>query len=144
MTKSNPLIYIAGPLFSEGNRWLLERVDEVCREVGFDTYLPHRDAGLFTRDELGSATFFNRDVEQLDKAYFVVAVLNGTDVDSGTSWEMGYVYARETPIIGYLADTRIYDPQQQLNPMIVNSLHDLAGNLRDLRTILERVRQQVQ
>lgn len=40
-------IYIAGPLCTEENRAFLEELDKICKEMGFETFLPHRDAGLF-------------------------------------------------------------------------------------------------
>ena len=134
-----PKIYIAGPLFTEGERWLLERIDVICREIGYETYLPHRDAGLFNRDG-DSSPFFRQDLERLQEADAVVAVLNGFDVDSGTAWEMGYFYALgRDAIIGYLHDSRLPHPRAQLNPMIWNSLvalvHDLDALKRELASL---------
>jgi len=131
-----PKIYVAGPLFTEGQRWLLERVDAVCRQQGFETYLPHRDAGLFDRDS-DSSFFFQQDLRQLQEAAIVVAVLNGDDVDSGTAWEMGYFYAvKGGPIVGYVHDTRKPHPKAQLNPMVVGSLHTLVQDLDALAEVL--------
>ncbi len=134
-----PKIYIAGPLFTEGERGLLERIDVICREIGYETYLPHRDAGLFDRDG-DSSPFFRQDLERLQEADAVVAVLNGFDVDSGTAWEMGYFYALgRDAIIGYLHDSRLPHPRAQLNPMIWNSLvalvHDLDALKRELTSL---------
>ncbi len=132
-------VYIAGPLFTEGERTLLEKIDTLCTQLGFQTYLPHRDAGLFTRDKEGSKRFFLNDVAKLDAAYLVVAVLNGLDVDSGTSWEMGYGFARGKRVIGYINDTRVYQPDLQLNPMTFNSLHLLSRNITELEAILRNI-----
>ncbi len=127
-----PKIYVAGPLFTEGERWLLERIDAVCREAGYETYLPHRDAGVFDRDS-DSSFFFQQDLQRLQEADVVVAVLNGKDVDSGTAWELGYFYALgKRAVIGYLHDSRLPHPRAQLNPMIVNSLKTLVHDLESL------------
>jgi len=135
-----PKVYVAGPLFTEGQRWLLERIDALCRESGFDTYLPHRDAGLYDRDS-DSSFFFQQDLRQLQEADVVVAVLNGDDVDSGTAWEMGYFYAiKGGPIVGYVNDTRRPHPRAQLNPMVVGSLQALAEDLDSLAKALEHLR----
>ncbi len=131
-----PKIYVAGPLFTEGQRWLLERVDAVCRAQGYETYLPHRDAGLYDRDS-DSSFFFRQDLQQLQEAAVVVAVLNGDDVDAGTAWEMGYFYAvKGGPIVGYVRDTRKPHPSAQLNPMVVGSLHALVHDLEALAEVL--------
>ena len=133
-------IYVAGPLFTEGQRWLLERIDMVCREQGFDTYLPHRDAGVFDRDS-DSSFFFEQDLRQLQESVAVVAVLNGDDVDSGTAWELGYFYAvKGGPIVGYVHDSRKPHPKAQLNPMVVNSLQALVHDLDALADVLAGLR----
>ena len=35
-----PYIYVAGPLFDPGERWYLEQIDAICRDLGLRTYLP--------------------------------------------------------------------------------------------------------
>ena len=44
--------YIAGPLFDDGERWWIERVDQVVREAGFTTFLPHRDNPMKTEQNV--------------------------------------------------------------------------------------------
>ena len=39
-------IYIAGKVRSENERDFLEEIDNLCRKLGFKTFLPHRDVGL--------------------------------------------------------------------------------------------------
>ena len=36
-------VYIAAPLFSEGERWLNEHIDEIIRSCEHETFLPQRD-----------------------------------------------------------------------------------------------------
>lgn len=43
----------------------------------------------------------------IDAAQAVVAVLDGTDVDSGTAAEIGYAFARGKLIVGYRGDFRL-------------------------------------
>ncbi len=130
-----PEVYIAGPLFTPGQRQMLEAIDALCREIGFATYLPHRDAGVFDRDG-DSRPFFEGDLRALQRAALVVAVLDGCDVDSGTAWELGYAYALGRPLVGYLTDVRIARPRAQLNPMIFNALTGLATRWEDLAALL--------
>ena len=35
-------VYIAGPLFTEGERYFLGNIEKICSKMGFKTYLPHR------------------------------------------------------------------------------------------------------
>jgi nucleoside 2-deoxyribosyltransferase len=132
-------IYVAGPLFTKGERDLLETIDAVCQECGFITYLPHRDAGLYAREENSSHKIFQNDLVHLNESVIVVAVLNGADVDSGTSWELGYFYAFGKPIIGYIDDTRIFELTKQVNPMIINSVKAIVTNLEGLRAELNQM-----
>ena len=129
-------IYIAGPLFTEGDRWFLEKIDALCNKLGFITYLPHRDAGVCPPSGIGSNSFFLRDLEELNECKIVVAVLNGTDIDSGTSWEIGYAYSKNKKIIGYLDDSRVENPVANLNLMILNSLF-LVQSFEKLNELLK-------
>jgi len=132
--------YIAGPLFTEGDRWYLERIDEGCAALGYSTYLPHRDAGLSPASGEGTDYFFAADLDALLEADVVVAVLNGPDVDAGVAWEIGYAYARETPIVGIVDDTRVADPSVNINLMIYHSV-DICTSLNQLTEKLEGLRE---
>jgi nucleoside 2-deoxyribosyltransferase len=43
----------------------------------------------------------------IDRCELVFAVLDGTDVDSGTASEIGYAFAKGKPILGYRGDFRL-------------------------------------
>src|ERR1700679_1952653 len=43
----------------------------------------------------------------IEGADMVLAVLDGTDVDSGTAAEIGYAFAKGKPILGYRGDFRL-------------------------------------
>jgi nucleoside 2-deoxyribosyltransferase len=125
-------VYIAGPLFTSGECWYLEYINKMCREAGFETYLPHRDAGLCPPSGEGGEFFFNEDLKNLDEVDLVVAVLNGREVDSGTAWEVGYAYARGYPILGIYDDKRISDAKANFNPMLYHSI-DLCDSIECLK-----------
>jgi nucleoside 2-deoxyribosyltransferase len=106
------LVYVAGPLFSQAERSFLELlVDTLAKASSLDPvadfFLPHRDGG-----ELGKGPkrkdIFELDLRQMDSASIVVALLDGQDVDSGTSIELGYAYAESKKIFGLLTDFRAY------------------------------------
>ena len=40
---NNGLVYVAGPLFDEGERWWIEQVEATIAATGLATFLPHRD-----------------------------------------------------------------------------------------------------
>ncbi len=103
------LIYVAGPLFSSHERWYLEMIAQELDAAGFSTFLPHRDAGLLDTPSLTldqkSAIFYS-DVHALDDCELCVALLTGADQDSGTSAELGYMYARGKLCFGISDDFR--------------------------------------
>ena len=137
MEKQAPLVYVAGPLFDPGERWYLEHVDALCRDLGLRTYLPHRDSGLKAGAVTDFAGIFAADLAALEAADLVVAVWNGSDVDSGSAWEIGFAYARQVPVIGLHEDIRIQDALAQVNIMVSQSAQVICGSLAALRVALE-------
>ena len=51
---------------------------------------------------------FKNDLDALDAADLTVALLTGQDIDSGTSAEIGYTFAKEKPVIAINANERRY------------------------------------
>ena len=99
-------VYIAGPLFDDHERKYLEEISAILEKFSYDTFLPHRDAGLvkgeFTLET--KTRIYDTDMENLKSADIVVALLTGRDVDSGTSAEIGYAYASNKVLIGISAN----------------------------------------
>ena len=99
-------VYIAGPLFDDHERSYLEKISNILERNSFETFLPHRDAGLvegeFTIKK--KSIIFDTDMKYLESADIVVALLTGRDVDSGTSAEIGYAYALNKQLIGINAN----------------------------------------
>lgn len=114
-----PLVYIAGPLFTPAERCYLEQINHDLHDAGYRTYLPHKDGGLATAENAGrTAGFFHADIQAIQACDLVLAVLNGSEVDSGTAWEIGFAFSMHTPVMGIYEDTRSRD----LNLMISNSV----------------------
>ena len=85
------LIYIAGPLFNTHERGYLEHIASVLEGAGYQTFLPHRDAGLLGQITLERRNkVFDADLEALEKCDLIVELLTGPDQDSGTCAELGY------------------------------------------------------
>jgi nucleoside 2-deoxyribosyltransferase len=101
------LIYVAGPLFNTHERWYLERITEALEANGYRTFLPHRDAGLVKPGSVEERMrIFTKDLEALKACDACVALLTGPDHDSGTSAELGFLYALGKPCIGITDDKR--------------------------------------
>lgn len=128
--------YVAGPLFTPGERNYLEEIDKICKELGIQAFLPHRDAGLLVSGASIEATkrIFEKNTEALQYADIVIGVLNGVMADDGTAWEMGYAYAQGKPVIAIVEDTRL-KIVTNINPMLLNSVH-LVQSLEELKKAL--------
>ena len=100
-------IYIAGPLFNTHERWFLECIAEALEQAGHRTFLPHRDAGLLDlRTPAAQSRVFRDDNAALDSCDICVGLLTGPDQDSGTSAELGYMYAQGKRCYGITDDLR--------------------------------------
>jgi len=113
------LIYIAGPLFSEGERAFNLLIEERCLEAGFKTYLPQRDC--IALDDSNEDEVFKCEVEANKSASLLVANLDGIDVDSGTAWEIGYAFAQNKTVIAVRTDLRAFSPSEPVNLMFLQS-----------------------
>ena len=103
------LIYVAGPLFNTHERCYLEHIAEALEAAGYRTFLPHRDAGLVKLSSYEERYhIFHADIEALKSCDLCVALLSGLDHDSGTSAELGYLYALGKPCIGITDDKRAF------------------------------------
>lgn len=137
MSATAPRAYVAGPLFDEGERWWIEKVDALVAEAGFVTFLPHRDNP--PKDEFNVREIFLNDKRGIDECDVVVANLNGITTDDGTAWELGYAFALGKYGIGIFTDWRARFPAQNevVNLMMQCSLDVLVRSLDELDTALD-------
>jgi nucleoside 2-deoxyribosyltransferase len=134
MTK--PRAYIAGPLFDEGERWFIEKIEAMVADAGFETFLPHRDNPPKVKDNVKE--IFENDKRGIDTCDVVVANLNGLTTDDGTAWELGYAYASGKYLIGLHTDWRARFEHEVVNLMIETSLNELVRTQKDLKVAVER------
>ena len=128
--------YIAGPLFDDHEREYLVKIGEIVESFGFNTFLPHRDAGLVTGDftHEKKVKVFDVDMEYLEPADLVVALLTGRDVDSGTAAEIGYAYKASKKLIGVNANN--IKPINNFVWGIFNYGKDIVEDLDQLKKVL--------
>ena len=77
MGKTKKKIYVAGPLCEEEGRKFLEKIERLCKELGFETFLPHRDVGICSSIEDVSRIFEGDIIFGMKDVELVVAVLDG-------------------------------------------------------------------
>jgi nucleoside 2-deoxyribosyltransferase len=128
-------MYLAGPLFTEAERdWhrktkrlLLEQASR--RGQAVEIIWPYE---LITPEEIAAlgvgarAEIFRRCKAGLDRAHVVIALLDGTQVDDGTAWEIGYFFAtkaKDAKIIGIRTDFRRAGESEQA---LVNAMIEMA------------------
>lgn len=112
--------YIAGPLWDEKDRKELEKLDKLCKSLKIDTFLPHRDAGIYEKGD--SKPFFKKDSETIDKCKVMIAILDWKNIGSGTAWEIGYAYAKKIPVIGLVEDLKSINTFDRMCVMTFNSV----------------------
>ncbi|CAB4336893.1 MAG: nucleoside 2-deoxyribosyltransferase [Actinobacteria bacterium] len=134
ISQSLPRVYVAGPLFDEGERWFIEKVESLVASAGFETFLPHRDNP--PKDQHNVAQIFANDKRGIDECDLVVANLNGITTDDGTAWEIGYAYAREKFIIGLHTDWRMRFQHEVVNLMLETSINVMVRSLDELSDAL--------
>lgn len=133
-------VYIAGPLCNEKERKYVENLDAVCKEIGLDTFLPHRDAGLW-KEGKSFNEIAKKDIEGFKNCDIVIANLNGFNLGAGTAWEMGYAHAKGIPVIGIKTDRTVEESVEEISAIIlgvtkiVNSLDELK---REIKKLIQR------
>jgi nucleoside 2-deoxyribosyltransferase len=142
-----PIIYLAGPLFSEAERqWhratrsaILAEADKRGRH-DIEIVWPYE---LISKEETASLgdkarhEIFRRCIEGLEKSDMLVAMLDGAQVDDGTAWEIGYFYAAKSTrgkIIGIRTDFRNAGESAgaTVNAMIEVSCHVIVQSIEEL------------
>jgi nucleoside 2-deoxyribosyltransferase len=126
MMESKKQIYLAGPLFSKAERDFNIYLRDRLVEMGFNVFLPQVDG---------------EDIKGIDEADVILAVLDGgSDVDSGTAWEMGYAYARGKRVLGLKTDFRTFGEEGIVNLMMEMSVEVLARDVEEILRVLEDYR----
>lgn len=119
-------VYFAGPLFTGPERGWNAEVTESLRAAGHEVFLPQeKEQG---KDAAG---IFATDVEGIDWADGIVAIMDGPDPDSGTAWEVGYAFGKK-PIVLVRTDSRTLAGRSgDYNPMLTEAATtrlDLPGS----------------
>jgi len=118
-------IYLAGPLFSTGERDFNARLAGLLRERKLAVFLPQESE----QNSMNPRQIFEEDVRGIDWADVVVANMDGADPDSGTCWECGYAYLKK-PIIIFRTDFRVsYEIRNHVNSGEDKAPYNLAKDI---------------
>ncbi len=120
-----PRIYMAGPLFNEGDRYTNQRNSDALRALGYTTFLPQEVVITNKSSELVKAACFYMDLKAIRLCDVLLANCNGLEIDSGTAAEIGLGYGLGKRMILYKSDVRnYYNERFRLN----NFVGGLVGN----------------
>ncbi len=130
-------VYLAAPLFSAAERMFNRSVARLLSDHLFDVYLPQESGDdSCSRDTREQERLFSLNKTALEGSDFIVAVIDGADADSGTSWEMGYAVALKKPVIALRTDFRRIGPHEQVNLMLEQSAR-IVGDMSELPAALQ-------
>jgi nucleoside 2-deoxyribosyltransferase len=123
--------YFAAPLFNEmERRYNAELVEEIEKYI--DVFLPQRDGGLLVKFvsegmpvPAAEQKVFKKDLVAIGSSDLLIAVLDGSHVDEGVAFEIGYTFALGKPCVGIQTDSRRVLPTGN-NPMINGALSDIC------------------
>ena len=136
-------VYIASPLFSEGERAFNNTIDEMVKLCGHETFLPQRDGGCVVDlpdiiDGLPKRRYlFQLDCEHMEWCDTLLFILDGRVPDEGACFELGYCYAKGKRCIGYKTDARSFIDGFN-NVMLDGALEAIFHTPEELRAYLTK------
>lgn len=130
-------IYIAGPLFSAGERAFNEKVALALAPYA-EVFLPQRD-GLVLADVIqagieldeAAAAVFECDINAVTACDVLLIVLDGRAVDEGAVFELGLAYAQKKICVGLQTDPRRLFAFGN-NPMLTGALQRIVSDMDEL------------
>jgi nucleoside 2-deoxyribosyltransferase len=138
-----PKVYLAGPLFTDGERAWHGRAKELLAAKGLDVLWPGdllSDAEVAAAGEKAPDLIFRACRDALEGCDVVVALLDGTQVDDGTAWEIGYAHAMGKPVYGVRTDMRSAGETRHslVNAMIQGCLAGLSKSVDEIGELVRK------
>lgn len=123
----NTRVYFAGPLFTAAERSWNDWLVSVLRSHGFNVVSPQEEASKhISPSGIDFAGIFASCLDGIASADIILAVFDGTDVDSGTAFECGYAYSIGKPIVGVRTDIRSGGEENGVNAMLSQCCRQLV------------------
>jgi hypothetical protein len=109
-------VYLGGPFFNLGERWLVDLVRDALRSLGSEVFSPLHDVGP------GESEVAKADLEGLDTCGAMLALLDHGD--PGTLFEAGWAASHAIPIISYAEQ-----PNQEASKMLLGTGAELHEDI---------------
>jgi nucleoside 2-deoxyribosyltransferase len=132
-----PAVYLAGPLFTEGERAFNLDLAGRVEALGYRVFVPQRDVPS-ARGRGRTRRLYDGCLRGLRSADLVVAVCDGAVADDGTAWECGYAVASGTPVYALRTDSRRVAADEHVNLMIQESATAIFRSVPRLLAALGR------
>ena len=105
--ESHKQVYLAGPFFNLGQRWLIEEFRTALLSFGLKVFSPLHEVG---RGDHGDV--YGPDMKGLEESGIILACLDG--LDPGTIYEIGYAHRHGLPVITFVSAEREEDLKMPL------------------------------
>jgi nucleoside 2-deoxyribosyltransferase len=117
--------YLANGLFSIGDRMVNEAIAKSLRErmPDIDLYVPQENEAINDKNNFAdSIKIAKADYQELMTSDFLIAVIDGVEIDSGVAAEIGAFYTTSRPIFALYSDIRQLgrDNPKKINALIID------------------------
>jgi nucleoside 2-deoxyribosyltransferase len=160
MKKGLEKVYLASPYgFNDAGIAFMDQITTPIRQASFEVLNPWTYSEEISRkvNDIRSTADIGKQIrlwqhlnkelgrineEMIKASKFIVAILDGPDVDSGVAAEIGYAYALHKKIIGYRSDMRLTGDNIgakvniQIEYFIYNSGGQIVTNIEELTKAL--------
>lgn len=103
MSYPNMKVYIAAPFFTDDQLFVVRKIENILRENGIEFFSPRSEGTLKEMTALERADvmgdLFKSNISHMDWCTHCIAMID--DYDTGTVWEMGYLYATKKHIVTF-------------------------------------------
>jgi nucleoside 2-deoxyribosyltransferase len=133
------VVYLAGPLFTAGERAFNLALARQIENLGYRVFLPQREVPA-ARGRERARRLYEGCLRGLRSADLVVAICDGATADDGTAWECGYAAATGKTVYALRTDVRRAAAGEHVNLMIQESVTALVRTVPRLLEALARLR----
>ena len=99
-------VYIAAPFFNQEQLEVVQRIEALLKDAGVEFFSPRSEGTLkemsIEERKVYMGDMFRSNVDHMDWCTHCVAVID--NYDTGTVWEMGYLYATHKTIVTFSAN----------------------------------------
>jgi len=102
-------IYLANGLFNLGEILVNEKLAKELRDniEGIDLYVPQENDAINDKNAYADSVMIAKaDYEKLEETDYLVAVIDGIEIDSGVATEIGIAFAQGKKIFALYTDSR--------------------------------------